>query len=47
MLPKVMLTCFKRNEKALKFYTKNKYVIDANSPSRFNQVTDYELLSCT
>lgn len=44
-LPKVMLTCFKINEKALKFYQVNKYVVDANSPSRFGEITDYEILS--
>lgn len=43
---KVMLTCFKRNEQALRFYLQSGFSIDANSPSAFgNNDEDYEILS--
>lgn len=43
---KVMLTCFKRNEQAMRFYMQSGFVIDANSPSAFgNTDEDYEILS--
>lgn len=43
---KILLTCFKANTKALRFYEKNGFGIDANSPSAcgFTEET-YELLS--
>ena len=45
-MEKVMLTVFKRNTIAMNFYTKAlNYRIDRSSPSRFNIVADYEILS--
>jgi len=43
---KVMLTVFKSNEIATNFYMNAlKYHIDKSSPSRFQQESDYEILS--
>lgn len=43
---KVMLTCFKENTQALKFYKKQlKYHNDPSCPSKFNQEACYEILS--
>lgn len=43
---KIMLTVFRQNTSAMQFYrTKLHYTIDATSPSQYNQVTDYEILS--
>jgi N-alpha-acetyltransferase 40, natD catalytic subunit len=43
---KVMLTCFKHNKEALKFYKKQlKYHNDISCPSKFNQEACYEILS--
>ena len=45
-MQKVMLTVFKQNTIAMDFYTKAlNYRIDRSSPSRFQQVADYEILS--
>jgi N-alpha-acetyltransferase 40 len=47
-VPKVMLTVFRKNESAMQFYIqKLNYQIDPSSPSCYNQVTDYEILSKT
>jgi len=43
---KVMLTVFKQNTIAMDFYTKAlNYRIDRSSPSRFQTIADYEILS--
>ena len=42
---KTMLTCFKINCKAMQFYLKSGFGIDANSPSVHSAVVDYEILS--
>jgi ribosomal protein S18 acetylase RimI-like enzyme len=43
---KVMLTVFKNNKIAIDFYLNAlKYSIDKSSPSRFQQESDYEILS--
>lgn len=43
---KVMLTVFKHNSVAMEFYMKSmKFRIDKSSPSKFDQETDYEILS--
>lgn len=43
---KVMLTVFRNNTSAMQFYIqKMHYQIDPSSPSYYNQVTDYEILS--
>ena len=42
---KVMLTCFKSNENALKFYSKIGFGIDSNSPSSHGHLAPYEILS--
>lgn len=43
---KVILTTLKENTGAFEFYTKAlKFTIDKNSPSCFDQVADYEILS--
>jgi ribosomal protein S18 acetylase RimI-like enzyme len=42
---KVMLTCFKRNDSALNFYSSMGFQIDSNSPSNHGFQTDYEILS--
>ena len=46
-MQKVMLTVFKMNGGAMKFYReKMKYAIDESSPSNFDgEVADYEILS--
>ena len=46
-LPKLMLTVFKNNRAAMRFYTeKLNYVIDDNSPSKFGDSDElYEILS--
>lgn len=45
-LSKVLLTVSKQNKGAYKFYTSGlNFRIDPNSPSMFNQVSDYEILS--
>jgi ribosomal protein S18 acetylase RimI-like enzyme len=44
-LDKVMLTVFKANESATKFYLGLDYSIDESSPSKWNQPADYEILS--
>lgn len=45
-MQKVMLTVFKRNAIAMDFYTKAlNYRIDRSSPSRCQQMADYEILS--
>lgn len=45
--PKVMLTVFSKNTAALQFYQSQQlgYRIDESSPSKYNQVEDYEILS--
>lgn len=42
---KVMLTVFKHNQNAMKFYERLNYTIDATSPSQFGENADYEILS--
>ena len=42
---KIMLTVFKSNESAIKFYMHRQYSIDKCSPSEYNEVADYEILS--
>lgn len=43
---KVMLTVFKHNPVAMGFYVNSlKFRIDKSSPSKFNEETDYEILS--
>ncbi len=43
---KIMLTVFRQNTAAMQFYrSKLQYTIDSTSPSQYNQVTDYEILS--
>lgn len=43
---KILLTCFKRNEQAMRFYLQNGFAVDSNSPSAFgNTGEDYEILS--
>jgi len=42
---KVMLTVFKKNHNAMKFYEDMDYEIDESSPSKHNDPTDYEILS--
>jgi ribosomal protein S18 acetylase RimI-like enzyme len=44
---KVMLTVFKNNLNAMKFYESLSYSIDVTSPSQFGEVVDYEILSKT
>lgn len=45
-LTKTMLTVFKQNEQAWKFYTeKLKYKVDEISPSNYGEDVDYEILS--
>lgn len=45
-LYRVMLTVFKHNVKAMDFYVNRlKFRVDKSSPSKFNQETDYEILS--
>jgi ribosomal protein S18 acetylase RimI-like enzyme len=44
-LEKVMLTVFKANESAMKFYLGLDYSIDESSPSKWNNPADYEILS--
>ncbi len=41
----VMLTVFKNNQNAMKFYLKLKYQIDEISPSQFEEEADYEIMS--
>lgn len=43
---KTMLTCFKANEKAMRFYLRNGFDVDSNSPSRHGHAEEcYEILS--
>ena len=43
---KTMLTCFKANERALRFYARNGFGIDSNSPSKHDHHDEcYEILS--
>lgn len=45
-IKKIMLTVFRQNTAAMEFYrSKLQYTIDSTSPSQYNQVTDYEILS--
>jgi ribosomal protein S18 acetylase RimI-like enzyme len=44
-LPKVMLTVFYSNEKAMEFYKRMHYSADDTSPSKFGEKVDYEILS--
>ena len=44
-LDKVMLTVFRANESAMKFYLGLDYSIDESSPSKWNHPADYEILS--
>ena len=44
-IPKVMLTVFRSNDKAMDFYQGMHYEVDAISPSKHGQVVDYEILS--
>jgi hypothetical protein len=46
IIQKVMLTVFRTNQLAMNFYLdKLQYTIDSSSPSKYNQITDYEILS--
>jgi hypothetical protein len=46
VIQKVMLTVFRNNKLAIQFYRhKLCYQIDSSSPSQYNQITDYEILS--
>lgn len=44
-MKKVMLTVFKHNESAMRFYERLDYTIDVTSPSQFGENADYEILS--
>jgi ribosomal protein S18 acetylase RimI-like enzyme len=44
-LDKVMLTVFKANESAMKFYLGLDYTLDMSTPSKWNHPADYEILS--
>ena len=44
-MPQVMLTVFKHNAGALRFYDKLGYAVDRSSPSRFGEAADYEIFS--
>jgi ribosomal protein S18 acetylase RimI-like enzyme len=45
-IDKVMLTCFKRNVAAMRFYLdKLSYEIDESSPRKWKEYADYEILS--
>lgn len=42
---KVVLTVFKHNQNAMRFYERLNYMIDDTSPSQFGEHADYEILS--
>jgi GNAT superfamily N-acetyltransferase len=45
-MQKVLLTVFKMNESAMKFYTESLgYIVDEGSPSKYGEPADYEILS--
>lgn len=44
-MKKIMLTCFKHNEKTYQFYQRLGYSLDVSSPSKFGLETSYEILS--
>ncbi len=41
----VMLTVFKNNQDAIRFYEKLKYKVDEISPSKYGEEADYEIMS--
>ena len=41
----VMLTVFKNNQNAMRFYETLKYRVDDISPSMFEEEADYEIMS--